>query len=86
MHMIKRDELTSCKYTKILLLLLFVSGICAGCLGQDPLESRIDKLVRNLGDEDQEIAYASAYALIEIGEPSVDSLIKRFKRRGSTGT
>lgn len=79
MHMTKRHELFSCRRAKLLLLLLLFSGICAGCLDKDPLESRVDKLVRNLGNEDQNIGYASAYALIDIGEPSVDPLIKALK-------
>ena len=78
-RMIKRCKLFSCRHTKILLLLLLFSGICAGCLGQDPLEARVDKLVKSLGNEDLNIGYASAYALIDIGEPSVDSLIKALK-------
>lgn len=77
--MIKQPELFNSRHAKILLLLFLFSGICAGCLGQDPLEARVDKLVRNLANEDQNISYASAYALIDIGEPSVDSLIKALK-------
>lgn len=79
MHMVKRCNLFGCRYAKIFLLLLLFSGICAGCLGKDPLEARVDKLVRNLGNEDLDVGYASAYALIDIGEPSVDSLIKALK-------
>ncbi|WP_440947372.1 HEAT repeat domain-containing protein [Methanosarcina sp. T3] len=77
--MVKRCELFGCMHAKIFLLLLLFSGICAGCLGKDPLEARVDKLVRNLGNEDLDVGYASAYALIDIGEPSVDSLIKALK-------
>jgi HEAT repeat protein len=78
-HVIKLDELLSCKLTKVMLLLLLLSCICAGCLGKDPLEARAEKLVGSLGDEDPNIAYASAYALIDIGKPAVDPLIEALK-------
>ena len=79
MHMIKRDELFSCRNAKILILMFLLSGICAGCLGKDPLEARVDKLVGSLGDEDENIRYASADALVDIGEPAVDPLIKALE-------
>jgi len=79
-RMTKLNELFSCRHAKLLILLLLLSGICAGCLGQDPLEARVKKLTHSLGDKDQNVSYASVYALVDIGEPAVDSLIKSFKR------
>ncbi|MGI5992664.1 MAG: HEAT repeat domain-containing protein [Methanosarcina sp.] len=80
MCMIKLHELFSCRHAKFLILLIFLlSGICAGCLDQDPLEARVKKLTHSLGDKDQNVSYASVYALVDIGEPAVDSLIKALK-------
>ncbi|HEY3362704.1 MAG TPA: HEAT repeat domain-containing protein [Methanosarcina sp.] len=79
MHMKKRSKFWSSKYTKLLLLLILLSSICSGCLGQDPLEARAEKLVGSLGDENKDIAYASTYALIDIGEPAVAPLIEALK-------
>lgn len=79
MHMTERHELFSCRDARLLILLILFSGICAGCLGQDPLEARVEKLIQSLGDKDQNISYASSYALVDIGEPAVDPLIKALK-------
>lgn len=79
MHMITRGEFCNRRYAKLLLLLIFLSGICAGCLGQDPLKARAEKLIGSLGNEDKDVAYASTYALIDIGEPAVSPLIEALK-------
>lgn len=79
MHMKKRSQFWSNRYTKFLLLLILLSSICAGCLGQDPLEARAEKLVGSLGDENKDVAYASTYALIDIGLPAVTPLIEALK-------
>lgn len=79
MHMKKRSQFCSHRYAKLLLLLVLLSSICAGCLGQDPLKTRAEKLVGSLGDEDKEVASASTNALIDIGEPAVSSLIEALK-------
>ena len=78
-HMIKRDELFSCQSAKLLILMLLLFGICAGCLGKDPVEARVDMLVQGLGDKDERISSTSADELCEIGEPAVDPLIKALK-------
>lgn len=78
-HVIKRDELFSCRSAKILILMFLLFGICAGCIGKDPIESRVDVLVQGLGDKDERVSYASANELCEIGEPAVDPLIKALK-------
>ncbi|AKB52171.1 Phycocyanin alpha phycocyanobilin lyase [Methanosarcina barkeri str. Wiesmoor] len=79
MHMKKRSQFWSCRYTKLLLLLILLSSICAGCLVQDPLEARAEKLVGSLGDEDKDVASASTNALIDIGGPAVTPLIEALK-------
>lgn len=79
MHMKKRSQFCSSRYAKLLLLLVLLSSICAGCLGQDPLKTRAEKLVGSLGDKDKEVASASTNALIDIGEPAVSSLIEALK-------
>ena len=78
-HMIKRDELFSCRSAKLLILMFLLFGICAGCLGKDPIEARVDTLVQGLGDKDERVSSASANELCEIGEPAVDPLIKALK-------
>lgn len=77
--MIKRDKLFNSRNTKLLILLLLLSGACAGCLGKNPVEARVDKLVNNLGDKDMNVSYPSYEALCEIGEPAVDPLVKALK-------
>jgi HEAT repeat protein len=67
------------RYAKILVLILLLFGTCAGCIYKDPLEAKVEKLDRSLGDEDLNVSYASAYALIDIGEPSVDCLLESLK-------
>ncbi len=78
-HMIKRDELFSWQSVKLLILMLLLSGICAGCIGKDPVEARVDILVQGLGDKDERVSSASANELCEIGVPAVDPLIKALK-------
>lgn len=77
--MIKRDKLFSCRNMKLFILLLLLSGTCAGCLGKDPVEARVDKLIKNLGDKDMNVSYPSYEAICEIGKPAVDPLIKALK-------
>lgn len=78
-HMIKRDELFSCKSAKLLILMFLLFGICAGCLDKDPVEARVNTLVQGLGDEDERVSSLSANELCAIGEPAVDPLIKALK-------
>lgn len=78
-HMIKRDELFSCKSAKLLILMFLLFGICAGCLEKDPVEVRVNTLVRGLGDEDERVSSVSANELCAIGEPAVNPLIKALK-------
>ena len=78
-HMIKRDELFSCKSAKLLVLMLLLFGNCAGCLEKDPVEAHVNSLVQGLGDEDERVSSVSANELCEIGEPAVDPLIKALK-------
>ena len=77
--MIKRDKLFSSRNTKLFILLLLLSGICAGCLGKDPVEARVDELIKNLRDKDMNVSYPSYEALCETGKPAVDPLIKALK-------
>ncbi len=78
-HMIKRDELFSCQSAKLLILMLLLFVICAGCLDKDPVEARVDILVEDLGNQDYRISSASANELCAIGEPAVGPLIKALK-------
>lgn len=78
-HMIKRDELFSCKSAKLLLLMFLLFGICAGCLEKDPVKAQVNTLVQGLGDEDERVSSVSANELCAIGEPAVDPLIKALK-------
>ncbi len=78
-HMIKRDELFSCKSAKLLILMFLLFGICAGCLEKDPVEAHVNTLVQGLGDEDERVSSVSAGELCDIGEPAVDPLIKALK-------
>ncbi|MDD3043633.1 MAG: HEAT repeat domain-containing protein [Methanosarcinaceae archaeon] len=69
------------RHAIFLLLILLFTGFSAGCLGQDPMEARVDSLVRELGNEDGDARLVAVYALIDIGEPAVPSLIKALGDR-----
>lgn len=74
-----KSRYLNCRYAKLLVLIMLLFETCAGCIYQDPLEAKVEKLDRSLGDEDINVSYASAYALIDIGEPSVDCLLESLQ-------